>query len=176
SLPERGPWPIPPWVSVSVRFPIACSLRAAGLSGRRVSGAQPGDRAGLVAERAQPYAPHARDRGDVLLGDAQLGRVADEGDPVFRPERAIQVIGESVTLDGEDRNRVAHADEDQREAMLLRACEHRFEKLPGLLGRLPVEELAAKMARLRADAVPGTALPRRKRFVRYRTKAFHIPV
>src|SRR5215471_2534217 len=143
-------------------------LRACG----RVSRPQPGDRFTLAGERAQLDTSHARNRRDVLVGDAQLDGVAYQRDPVLRLERELEVLGEPVSLDREDRNRVAHADQDERQAMLGRRDDDGVEKRPGLLQGLPVEKLAAKIARFGADAVPDAAVCRR-RSVRRRTKLLH---
>src|SRR5215467_3314079 len=143
---------------------------------RRVSRTQPDDRCGLVGERAQLDTSHARDRRNVLVGDAQLDGVAHQGDPVLRLERKLEVLGEPVSLDREDRDRVAHADQDEREAMLDRRGDDGVEKGPGLLQSLPVEELAAKIARVSADAVPDAAATGRKRSACCRTMCTARPV
>jgi hypothetical protein len=63
-------------------------------------------------------------------------------------------LNEPVPLYGEDRDGVAHPDQNQRKPMVDRRGEDGLEKSPGFLHGMPVEQLGAQVARFDTDAMP----------------------
>jgi hypothetical protein len=96
-----------------------------------------------------------------LVRQSKLDGITHQRDLVRRFECDVGVMGEPPPLEGENRFRVAHANQDSWTSMLEDYGERRFQEAPGFLHRLPVEQLGSDITRFDADAMPRTRAVRR---------------
>src|SRR2546430_12294587 len=129
----------------------------APLTGASSPAIEPLERGRLVSKTLDVDAVLTPYQFDVLMGDAELLGVSEQGDLMRRiGGESPEVREKSRPLDRENRVRGMHADQHGRPLMPHRSAGNDLQKFPRLLHRFAIEEFGLQIPRLDGDFVQHT--------------------